>query len=355
MAGSAARTALLEREHEVAALHTVIGEAAAGQSRVVVIEGEAGIGKTRLVAEARRLATQADLRVLNARGGELEREFAFGVVRQLFEPSLAGGDGSVLDGAAAAARGVFDPGEGGAGIEQSDHPSFASLHGLYWLTVNLTAAGPLVIAVDDLHWCDIPSLRFLAYLVRRLEGLSVAVVCTLRPSERVEAAALGEIIGNPLTMSIHPEPLSGRAAARLVCERLGESPDEAFWTACHAATGGNPLLLHELLKTLNTEGVRPDAAHVATVADLSPRAASRSVLVRVARLSSAAVGMARATAVLGDDAELSTVAALAGMEVKDAGAAVAALVSAEVLREHSPLGFVHPLVGAAVLGDMSTV
>ncbi len=352
-AGSPARAALLERERELAALSTVIGEVAGGQPRVVVIEGAAGIGKTRLLAEAGRLTAEVDLRQLGARGSELEREFPFGVVRQLFEPALATG-GWALRGAAEAARSVF-AGEGSAGADQPDDPSFASLHGLYWLTVNLSAERPLVIVVDDLHWCDRPSLRFLAYLVRRLEGLPVLVICTLRVSERIDSTLLGEITGDPLTMSIQPVPLSGPAAARLVKERLGESADEAFWTACHTATGGNPLLLHELLTTLDVEGVPPDAAHLAMVADLGPRAASRAVLVRLARLSGRAVKLGRAAAVLGDDAELSVLAALAGAEVEEAGEAVTELVRAEILHVGAPLRFVHPLVRAAVYGDMSTV
>ena len=220
-AGSSARALLLERERELTALRGVIGEATGGQSRVVMVEGPAGIGKTRLLAEARRLAAEAGLRVLGARGGELEREFAFGVVRQLLEPSLDGRDSSAFDGAAAAARSVFEPGRAPARMDQSDDPSFASLHGLYWMTVNLAADAPLVIAIDDLHWCDSPSLRFLAYLVRRLEGLAVLVICTLRPAERVDSTPLGEITGDPLTVSIHPGVLSAPGAARARARAAG--------------------------------------------------------------------------------------------------------------------------------------
>jgi DNA-binding CsgD family transcriptional regulator len=352
-AGSPARAALIEREGEVAALTTVIAEVAGGQARVVVLEGAGGIGKTRLLAEGRRLAAQAGCRVLSARGGELEREFAFGVVRQLFEPVVRT-EASALDGAAAA-RGVFELADRPVGQDPSGDPSFASLDGLYWLTVNLGASGPLVIAVDDLHWCDAPSLRFLAYLVRRLEGLSVLVIAALRPSERTESASLDAITSDPLTISISPAPLSGRATSRLVSERLGEKPDEAFSAACHTATGGNPLLLHELLKTLDGEGVRPDTAHVAAVSDLGPRAASRAVLVRLARLPEDAARLARAAAVLGEEADLSMAAALAEQDLEHAAASVAALVRAEVVRAQPPLGFVHPLVGAAVLRDMPTV
>src|SRR5204863_240124 len=78
----------VEREPELAALAAVVDSACAGEGSLVVIEGTAGIGKTRLLAEARARAG-GEMRVLSARGGELEGEFAFGVVRQLFEPLLA--------------------------------------------------------------------------------------------------------------------------------------------------------------------------------------------------------------------------------------------------------------------------
>src|SRR6187551_2118382 len=89
-AGSAV---LLERERELASLQDLLDATAGGEGRLAILEGPAGIGKTRLLAEARRRAADAGLRVLSARGGEFEREFPFGVVRQLFEPALVGADG----------------------------------------------------------------------------------------------------------------------------------------------------------------------------------------------------------------------------------------------------------------------
>src|SRR4051812_45854917 len=270
--GVGAGARLLEREQELGALATFLAEAAAGLARLVVVEGPAGIGKTQLLAEARRRAADAGLRVLSARGGELEREYAFGVVRQLFEPALVdtAARERLLAGAAATAATVFESVEAAPGSEAEG--SFAVLHGLYWLTVNLSAERPLVLAVDDLHWCDRPSLRFLAYLVRRLEGLPVLAVGSLRPAEPgVDTALLAELLGDPLELSLHPRPLSEAAVTGLVRDRLGDEADPAFAAACHAATGGNPLLLNELLKALATEGVRPDAEHVATVRELGPR------------------------------------------------------------------------------------
>jgi predicted ATPase len=118
-------------------------------------------------------------------------------------------------------------------------PSFASVHGLYWVTLNLSERGPLLLAVDDLHWCDPPSLRFLGYLRRRLEGLPVLVACSVRPS-RLERTGtlLGGIAGDPLTALIRPRPLSERAVTELVHERLRGPADAAFSAACHTTTGG---------------------------------------------------------------------------------------------------------------------
>ena len=349
-------SSLLEREQELASIEVLAQSAAHGDARVAIVEGPAGIGKTRLLAEVRARAADAGVRVLAGRGGELEREYGFGVVRQLFEPALAAADAPehLLRGAAEAARPIFGVPEEQPAQEGPGDGSFAALHGLYWLTVNLSAEHPLLLAVDDLHWCDHPSLRFLAYLVRRLEGLPVTVACSLRPAEPgVDTALVAEIASDPLTVSIRPRTLSLAAAAELVSERLDAEPEPAFVDACHSATGGNPLLLSELLKALAAEGARPDAAHIAFVRDLGPRAASRAVLLRLARLRPEAVAVARAVAVLGDGAELAAAAALAGLDEQAAARATGELVRAEILRPEPPLGFVHPLVGAAVHFDIA--
>src|SRR5688500_11008656 len=121
---------LLERERELAELDALVMDAKAGEARLALIEGPAGIGKTQLAAELRRRAEKAGMRVLAARGSELEQEFPFGVVRQLFEPIL---DEAAFAGAAAAARPVFAaPGEDPGG----EAASFSTLHGLYWLALN---------------------------------------------------------------------------------------------------------------------------------------------------------------------------------------------------------------------------
>jgi DNA-binding CsgD family transcriptional regulator len=343
---------LVERERELDALTALLDGLAAGRARTALIEGPAGIGKTRLLGALKDGAGERGVRVLNARGSELEREFPFGVVRQLFEPALreAPNRTELFEGAAEIAGSVFGaPGEELGGSDTS----FAVLHGLYWLTLDLAGEEPLLLAVDDVQWCDRPSLRLLAYLVRRLEGQPLLIAATLRSAEPgTDTALLAEIAGDPLTDRILPGPLSRAALPALIERRLGSLPDDTFAAACHEATGGNPLLLDELLKGLAAEGVEPRAERAGVVRDLGPRAVSRAVLLRLARLSDSDVAVARALAVLGEGAELVEIATLAGLDEAAVAAASGELARVEILRPEPPLGFVHPLVRDAVYNDL---
>jgi DNA-binding CsgD family transcriptional regulator/tetratricopeptide (TPR) repeat protein len=180
------------------------------------------------------------------------------------------------------------------------------------------------------------------------------LVASLRSSEaEADQAILEELFSEPHAQVLMPGPLTVEAAAEVVRDRMGEGVETAFADACHASTDGNPLLLNELLKALVTDRVPPDAAHVHVVAELGPRAASRSVLFRLARLSADAAQVARAISVLGDRAEITIVAKLAELEVPAVAVAIRELVRAEILRAEPPLGFVHPLVEAAVYHDLA--
>ena len=341
---TATPSSLVERDREISLLDTLLREASEGEGRAVLMEGPPGIGKSRLMAEFRRRATAQGAQVLNARAGELEREFPFGVVRQLFEAVVA--DPDTLSGAAAPARVVFESPDNGT---HTGDASFAALHGLYWLALNLAAERPLLLEVDDLHWCDRPSLRFLAYLVRRLEGQPVLVTASVRTGDApTDAALLAEIANDPSTAHVKPGPLSAEAVGQLVATRLGAEPEEAFREACHSTTGGNPLLVRQLLNALETDGVKPDAAHAHVVRAIGSRAVSSSVLLRLARLPGEAATVGRAVAVLGESADLPAVAGLSGLGEAQVAATMASLARAEILRPEPPPGFVHPLVRDAV-------
>src|SRR5215472_6269224 len=344
---------LLERKAELEVLGALVAQAAGGDGRVGLIEGPPGIGKTRLVAAARRLAAEAGMRCLSARGSPMERAFPFGVARQLFEPVLAAGAGErgeVFAGPAGRVErllsGEGEPAAAGGG-------PFAVYHGLYWLTVNLSAARSLALLVDDLHWGDPPSLAAVEYLGRRLEGLPVLLVIASRAREPgFDRAVLDTLDREPAAREVTPRALSQAATAGLLRARLSAAATDGFCRACHAATGGNPLLVAELASALAAEGVTGQAGDVAKVAEIGPEAVARAVRLRLARLSDEARSLAAAASVLGDGAPLEDAAALAGLDLPRAVAAATALAEADLLRADETVTFVHPVVRAAVYAGL---
>src|SRR5918998_1646545 len=101
--------------------------------------------------------------------------------------------------------------------------AFAVLHGLYWLCANLAARRPLVLAVDDAHWGDAPSLRFLVFLLTRLEELPVALVVATRPEYHGPARdVLPALVAEPAATVLQPPPLTADAVAALAGAALAE-------------------------------------------------------------------------------------------------------------------------------------
>ncbi|MCU1615577.1 MAG: regulator, partial [Frankiales bacterium] len=344
---------LVERQRELAQLDACIEQAGAGAGSLAVVEGPAGIGKSRLLTEIRRRAAERNVRVLYARASQLEQEFSFGVVRQLFEPLIVDPDrrSQLLRGAAQTAVPVFDL---ASPTGTGDDSAFAMLHGLYWLTVNLVADGPTVLVIDDIHWSDTGSLRFLAYLARRLEGLSAAMVVAYRTGEQhVLGGLIDELRQDVSTVGVRPVPLTRGAVAEMISSRLGEQPDEEFVAACFDGTTGNPLLVRQLLRALEGDGIRPDRAHADIARMFGSRAVSSMVLLRLRRLPAPATAVARSLSVLGDGTGLPEVARLAGIREAEAAEVTALLVKAEIVRPEPPVAFVHPLVRDAVYGDVA--
>jgi DNA-binding CsgD family transcriptional regulator len=353
-------SSLLERDIQVAALRALAGAAREGEGRFAVIEGTAGIGKTRLLGEARAIAGSAGMRVLAARGGELEGEFAYGIVRQLFEPLLGSAApdlrAELYSGPAALIEPLFGQPQASAQAAAPEG-SFAVLHGLYWLAANVAFQQPTLLAIDDLHWADTPSLRWLHYLTRRLDGVPLLVAAATRPPEGEgrDPALVAELIAEPEATPIRPEPLGRGSIAALARELHGLRPDEAFSAALETATGGNPLLVVAVLDAVAREGISPTAEHVTRLPEIGGHGVSRAVGLRLARLQPEAFALLRAASILGDGVELRHAAALAGLGPGELGPAAAALVRLDLLRREDPLEFFHPVVRSAVYETLDVV
>jgi DNA-binding CsgD family transcriptional regulator len=344
--------ALLERDAELAVIAERLAAAREGAGCLLMVEGPAGIGKTRLVRAACDGARACGMAVLTARAGELERGLPYGVVRGLFEKLVvrapAAERSALLAGAAGLAAPVLGVAVGG-GVLIPDSAAFAGLHGLYWLTANLAERAPLLVAVDDAHWADEASLRFLIYLLRRIEALPILLVVAARPAEPgAEEVLLEPLCNDPLTRVLHPAPLSEAAASLIVRAAFSPRADAGLCRACQDATGGNPLLLRMLAHALRAEGADPTAPGGGRVAELAPQVVAASVLPRLRRLPAQVEALAGAVAVLGDRVEVRHAAALAGIETGPATRAADALTATGILARGRPIEFVHPTVRRAV-------
>jgi DNA-binding CsgD family transcriptional regulator len=338
------RAPLLEREAELDEISRTLRGAAAGSGRIAVIEGAAGIGKSSLIGEAAQLADAAGMTVLRARGAAMEREFALGVVLQLLAPSIEPLAGRERDrafaGAAGLARPLFEEVPDRAAAEDR---LFARFHGLHWLCARLADERPLALLVDDAHWADEHSLRFLAYLAARIEEIPACAILAVRTGEAAPDALVKLIDHEPLAV-VRPPPLTPAAVAALVRRRLGEATADEVCAECARSTAGNPLLARQLIAALE-DGASVDAGAIAA---MGPPSVARFVTGRLRGRPPAVAAVARALAILGADASLADTAEVAGVDRDAAADAVDALIEAELLHPGLPPSFVHPIIHQAL-------
>ncbi|MEY2513821.1 MAG: hypothetical protein QOJ89_1179, partial [bacterium] len=349
---------LVEREGDLALIADALSEASNRHGRLVVIDGPAGIGKTRLLERSAELAERAGFRPLMAGGHELERDLAFGVVRQLFERELPDPGESrreeLLAGAAGLSASVFGPGFL-AGSDIAPDSAYGLLHGIHWLVVNMSAEGPLALFVDDVQWSDELSLRALGYLGRRLDGLPVVIVAAARPAVEARASrdALDALSSHRDAVVVSPRPLSANGTAALVGALAQGAISGAAVAAIHDVTRGNPFLIVESVRSLSDSNETITVESVATLARSAPESLSHAMMLRLGALGPDAVAVARAAAVLNEDGDLAQIGALTQLERPQVLAATTMLVEARIFADGTPLRFVHPLLQAAVYGDQT--
>lgn len=344
------RTHLLEREAELEQIGDALRIAAGGSGRTVVIEGAAGIGKSSLLGEAAELAAAERMTVLRARGGVIEREFALGVAIQLLAPSIEPlterERERVFAGAAGLARPLFEEVPDRAA---ADDRLFARFHGLHWLCARLAEEQPLALLVDDAHWADEHSLRFLAYLDARIDEIPACAILALRTGEAAAAPeALTKLLEHEPPTSVQPPALSPAAIAKLVRGSLGENTEDEVCVECARMTGGNPLLARQLISALEERSGQDVGVDAGTIAAMGPPSVARFVAARLRRRSRTVGAVAQTLAILGDDASLADTAAVAGVDRKAAADAVDALIEAELLYPGLPPRFIHPIVQQAL-------
>jgi DNA-binding CsgD family transcriptional regulator len=263
---------LLEREAELAAVDELTARARSGRGGLAVVTGALGAGRTAMLSAC---AERASGTVLSARGIRAEHGYAFGVARQLVEEAL---DAAVEQQAGDLDRFAVDfrPDDPDGDPDDVTPASAAALHGAYDVlgerVRRVAADGPVLVLVDDLHWCDTPSLHWLAHLARRLENLPVVAVVAVRDGDgRADGPLLRALHG--LADRVLPlAPLTERGVASLVERSFGRPGDATFTASVTEVSGGVPLVARCVLSTLHRSGATPDGDAVAVVSQARPEA-----------------------------------------------------------------------------------
>lgn len=297
---------LVERDRELAALDDALERARVGSGGALLLEGGAGLGKSRLLAEAAALARTQGRAVLQARAQEWEGAFPFAVALQLFEGLLAGVDPTEAEALLAGAAGLARPLLTGQAIEhERPASSFSNVHGLYWLLVNLSRRSPVLLIIDDAHWSDEGSLRFLLYLAGRPDELPIALAVAARPATLNETGPLHALRCAFPDRHVRLQPLAPGGVASIVRASLSGA-DVAFCDACVEVTRGNPFDLRQLLLALAGERMSPTLQSVERLRSSGARSSAR---LRLPRLSSSLRRPSSSTSVTTTRSSRSTVVA----------------------------------------------
>jgi DNA-binding SARP family transcriptional activator len=325
---------LIGRAPELERLSEVAAAARRGHGRVVVILGEAGIGKSRLVEELLALTGARGWRVIPGRSHETERMLALGVWAGSFRAAgLTARREALADlgpaWRAELARLLPDLAEPGARIPRSSGNELRVFEAVArWLEC-LAVASPLLVILEDVHWADEASLRLTAFLARRLERRAVLLVTTARLEEIGDAPmltrALGELSRERRSTEIVLGPL-GRSASddlvrSLVARGTAESDLDALGEQVWRISEGNPFIAVETVRA------RQEGTSLGPDADGALPTRVRAMLLgRVDRLGERSRGLLEVAAVIGRDFEFSLVQRAAGVDEIAAAADLEELV-----------------------------
>ncbi|MBL8055490.1 MAG: protein kinase, partial [Anaerolineales bacterium] len=371
-----ARGRLVGREREAAELRAHWTRAVGGAGHVLLLSGEPGIGKTRLVQELRALAEVSGGRVL---AGECYAEGGapYGPITQILRPILLDSPPAevrapaVLSGLLTLVpdlRPVLAPepaARGGRSLEPQAEQSRV-FESFVALCAALTAEQPLLLCIEDVHWADSGTLFLLRHLARRLRRQRLLLVFTYRETDLDQACCLPEVL-----VDLNRERLSTRLklgrfsldGTRALLAALLQGPvSDALAAAVHHETEGNPFFVEEVCKTLVEESRLSLAEGSWQAAGLDeiiiPQSVRVTLQARVAKLPEPAQDALRLAAVLGRDFDFETLARASDLDEEALIAALEAAEHAQLIVEARRTGraafsFAHALIPSALREGVS--
>ncbi len=336
--GYSSAEGLVGREAELALAAAAVGELSEGRASALVIEGEAGVGKTRLVQSVVDDARSRDVAVFSGQAHPFERTRPFGVVAAALGLSRRSPDPRK------AAIGGLLAGEGAGDVQ------YRVVEEIVELVETACAERPVLLVAEDLHWADSASLLAILSVARQLPLAALLVVVTARPSPQpAEVVRLLDDLAAAGARTLQLQPLEPDDVAVLARQMLGASAGPAL-TAMLGKAGGNPLWAVAIVRALADGGMlRRDGERVEPTTFELPASLSDLVVRRLRYLPAATLELLQVTAVLGDAVSLRDVAAVAGRSPAEVVGQLQAAFDAQLLDEADErVVFRHQLVHDAI-------
>ena len=326
----ARRPSFVGRSGERELLDGTLQRVRGGAGQALVVEGEAGIGKTRLVEELMAVARQAAFTVLQGECDEAARARPFAPLSR----ALASPDGDLLD-------------RHGVTSDLAPAAQYLIIESIGVALERMAARSPVLLVIEDLHWADGGTLVALRTLARRIERMPVLVVGTTRLSSGQPElhAVVDELLrsgGRHLVLGALDDEAVGRLASQILGAEPGPSLSQRL-----AGAGGNPLFVIEYVNALVAEGKVTRSVDLAD--DVIPVEFRQSALRKLAQLSSEAANVVRMASVLGSPFSLVDLGVVLDRSAVELAPLLLHAVEAGMIAERgSSLSFVHDLVREAV-------
>jgi len=339
--------ALVGRDTEMARLRALLDDAAAGHAVTALVGGDAGVGKSRLVAEVMTVAEGEGFTVLCGQCAEIGDSVPYLPFADAFRTAPARVE-QVVKARPVLARLLPDGGEPPQGAEPSGMAGQQMFGAVLGALAELAATSPVLLVLEDLHWADATTRLLVTFLARMLRRERVAIIGTYRTDDLHRRHPLGEVVAElgrlPSVTLLELGPLAAAALAEHLSS-LPKGPSRlstALLGSLVERAEGNAYYAEELL-----------AASSGSPGTL-PFGLAALLLARVARVSDAAQQVLRAAAVAGRRANDQLVLAVSGLDEATYTAAVRELVAHQLLVPDGPDGyrFRHALLREAVYGDL---
>jgi predicted ATPase len=351
--GADPKGGLVGRSAELDQLRLAVRQVTDGTGQAMLVTGEAGIGKTRVVTEGLDTARRLGVQVLRGAAEELEWRRPFGAIADCL-----GIGGSPPDRRRAAITRLLEENVGGVDASwfgASPQAEFRVVEALVALVEELSTRSPVMAAVEDLQWADPSTLLVLQRLGRRVGQLPVLLVGTARPvprSQQLEGCLHGLRASGATELPLGP--LDEAAGTRLVEQLVGAPPGPGL-VAQVAGARGNPLFITELVGALQRDGsiqLGPDGTAELTSVGIPP-SLPLLILHRLSFLAPATLELLRVASVLGSSFAVADLSGVVGRPTAALLAALEQAMAAGILESRGELlGFRHDLIWEALYQDL---